>query len=337
MLVIVLTCVSIISELLIPNRNELPFNPTTKAEGFYAQEKDSLDMVFVGSSNLFSTICPAVLWEEQGITSYVYGANEQNWELSYYYVKELLKYQQPEIIVLDAYYCAFDEHQRIPVIRINLDDMRWGINKFSAIFNVTSPKEWFGFIWPIEEYHDRWKDIASETATPDVYYSFKGWSPIGKHTDFPEEGKQWSDGIEYIADSPYDAVDETELPEQTLEWLDDINELCRSNDVELIVLLTPNSNKICLPVNGGEEYEQTDGSGYYKSLEKAAADRNITFINLNASMEGLYHNETTISCRATSLFGRWLSENRSIQDKRGQVGYDEWDECVDEVYAFLKE
>ena len=74
--------------LLKDKRVTFDYDTTRKIQGFYAEEKNSLDFVFVGSSQMFTSVVPAVLWEEYGITSYDFGANEQPMYLSYYYIKE---------------------------------------------------------------------------------------------------------------------------------------------------------------------------------------------------------------------------------------------------------
>ena len=88
-----------LTTVLKDKRVTFDYDSTRKVNGFYAEEKDSLDFVFVGSSQMFTTVVPAVLWEEYGITSYDFGNNEQPMYLSYYYIKEALKYQKPKTLL----------------------------------------------------------------------------------------------------------------------------------------------------------------------------------------------------------------------------------------------
>ena len=39
-------------------------------EIFYEQEKNSIDVIFYGSSHVYSDINPAVLWREAGVASF---------------------------------------------------------------------------------------------------------------------------------------------------------------------------------------------------------------------------------------------------------------------------
>ena len=70
-------------------------------ELFYEQEPGSIDVMFYGSSHTYSDINPAVLWEEQGIPSYDLAGSLQPLWNTYYYMKESLKYQRPQVMVVE--------------------------------------------------------------------------------------------------------------------------------------------------------------------------------------------------------------------------------------------
>ena len=50
---------------------------TTIIDGFYAEKKNDIDVLIVGSSNSFCTIDPLVLYEEYGIAAYDFGSSSQ--------------------------------------------------------------------------------------------------------------------------------------------------------------------------------------------------------------------------------------------------------------------
>ena len=139
--------------LLKDKRVTFDYDTTRKVEGFYAEEKNSLDFVFVGSSQMFTSVVPAVLWEEYGITSYDFGSNEQPMYLSYYYIKEALKYQNPKAIVLEVSYCNTPDFTHEGVLHINLDDLRMGPVKLEAIFDIIPKGERWPYIFELAKYH----------------------------------------------------------------------------------------------------------------------------------------------------------------------------------------
>ncbi len=48
---------------------------TTIVDGFYAEKKNDIDLVVIGSSNSFCTVDPLVLYEEYGIAAYDFGSS----------------------------------------------------------------------------------------------------------------------------------------------------------------------------------------------------------------------------------------------------------------------
>ena len=76
---------------------------------FYDVKKDSLDVLFLGSSHLYYGVQPNVLWREYGIAAYDMGSAEQTVASSYFLLKEALAYQKPEVVVLETYYLWYPE------------------------------------------------------------------------------------------------------------------------------------------------------------------------------------------------------------------------------------
>ena len=71
--------------------------------GFYSEKKNSMDVVFVGSSQIFCDFNPNVIWKELGITSYDFSAHRQDPGPSYYYLKQMFETQSPKVVVIDLY------------------------------------------------------------------------------------------------------------------------------------------------------------------------------------------------------------------------------------------
>ena len=70
-------------------------------ELFYEQKPGSIDVMFYGSSHTYSDINPAVLWDQEGISSYDLAGSLQPLWNTYYYMKESLKYQRPKVMVVE--------------------------------------------------------------------------------------------------------------------------------------------------------------------------------------------------------------------------------------------
>lgn len=299
--------------LLKDKRVTFDYDTTRKIEGFYAEEKNSLDFVFIGSSQMFTSVVPAVLWEEYGITSYDFGANEQPMYLSYYYVKEALKYQNPKAIVLEISYCKLPDYSHEGVHRINLDDLRMGPVKLEAIFDFIPAEERFSYIFELAKYHDTWTEL-NETSLEYIFADksnpYKGYTPS-------LEGE--SDGGEYN-DLITETTEHAGLPDLSLEYLLKIIELTEEAGVDLVFLKTPN----------GTDYNQ----GYYNAAGALAQKYDIPFLNLNSEMPGQLHNHVFHAETITKRIGEWLLELYEVEDKRDNPAYAQWHEDAQYYYRY---
>ena len=319
----VLVLVSTATVLLKPKRLEMPYDNTKKERGFYAEPKNSLDIVFVGSSQLFSTIIPDILWEEYGITSYVFGGNEQTFSISYYYIMEALKYQKPKAIVLETAFCNWGEAPREAVVRINFDDMRWGKAKISGIINNVTPNEWQYYFFELSKYHSRWSTLSStDFQLKEAYCDqnlYKGWSFYGEG----DTSKDYS-----VNDVVLNCTEIKELNVVAMQWLDKIIDLCEKNEVELVLLKTPNNGKIIDPFVEEGARDEVFGMPYYNKLAEIAQEKDILFLNMNLIMAGENHNNQACAQKATLFFGEWIEQQIELEDKRNNSNYAYWDNAL---------
>ena len=59
--------------------------------GFYEEEEESLDAVYIGSSNCYAFWNSMTAWEEYGITVYPYSCNAMSFLATEYLIKETKK------------------------------------------------------------------------------------------------------------------------------------------------------------------------------------------------------------------------------------------------------
>ena len=72
-------------------------------EGLYWQPDQAIDVVMMGTSHIHCGVNTALLWEKYGIAAYDYSGAEQPLWMTYYYLRELYKYQDPKVVILDMY------------------------------------------------------------------------------------------------------------------------------------------------------------------------------------------------------------------------------------------
>lgn len=299
--------------LLKDKRVTFDYDTTRKVEGFYAEERESLDFVFIGSSQMFTSVVPAVLWEEYGITSYDFGANEQPMYMSYYYIKEALKYQNPKAVVLEVSYCNDRDYAHEGVHHINLDDLRMGLTKLEAIFDVIPAGERWPYIFELAKYHDTWTafDKASlKYITADKHNPYKGYTP--SQDGFPDGGV-FNEEIAKV-------TEKSELPELAVIYMEKIIGLCKEKGVNLVFLKTPNDHI----------QNQPD----YNAVADIAEEYDIPYLDLNRQMKGQLHNHVFHAETITKRIGEWLTGLYEVEDKRENPEYAQWNEDAQYYYRY---
>ena len=299
--------------ILKDKRVTFDYDTTRKVEGFYAEEKNSLDFVFIGSSQMFTSVVPAVLWEEYGITSYDFGANEQPMYLSYYYVKEALKYQKPKAIVLEVSYCNTPEYTHEGVLHINLDDLRMGPVKLQAIFDIIPAGERWPYIFELAKYHDTWTTLdkpSLEYITADKHNPYKGYTP--SLDGFPDGGT-FNEEISKV-------TEKAQLAELSVEYMEKIIALCKEEGVDLLFLKTPN--------------DHIQNQAEYNAVEDIADAHGVPYLDLNREMKGQLHNHVFHAETVTKRIGEWLTKLYEIEDKRENPQFARWHEDADYYYRY---
>lgn len=96
---------------------------TLTYEGFYNMKKDSVDVLILGTSQAASGINPQDLYDTRQIRAYNLASSAQQVWLSYYWLKEALKYQKPSAVIFECNY-LFEDRNFKGAARKSLDYMR---------------------------------------------------------------------------------------------------------------------------------------------------------------------------------------------------------------------
>ena len=297
-----------VTEILKDKRMEGEYNPTTKVRGFYKEPKDTIDFIFLGSSQVYADIAPAVLYRDYGMTSYDFCANEQPLWITYYYLKEALKRQKPKAVILDVFTVYGADYEEEGVNHINLDDLPMNLNKILAIRNGVPKELRYSYYFEIAKYHSTWEgmDQAKFEATfKRGKDPMKGYSPFLTDQTYEESAKE-----EVVGQKECE-----EIPARAQEWLIKIIQLAREKNVELLLLKTPNGN--------------ADRQRLYNSVEKLAKEQGVPFLNLNTVLDGEAHINVLQAEKVTQTVGQYLNDNYTFTDKRGDAEYGDWEESVE--------
>ena len=304
---------------------------TLNANGFYDEPENSMEVMFFGSSHCFFSVSPMKMWENHGFTSYVRGSANQSIFLTYYTLMETLKYQTPQVVVIEVgqIYTPFDPVKDEWIARRGLDYLKLSDVKAEAILDLElegSQQTYMGYFFPLLRYHSRWKELGFYDFD---YYNWEAHNySKGQYTGVSIFPHQFPDDFM----EPNGEV--CDIPAENEEYMNRIAALCQENDINLVLLKAP-----------------MDGWSYTKNANvQALADRygalyldynlaeNREAINFDPATDFHYnqwHLRVTGADKMTTHMGAILDEMFDLPDHRGDAAYAIWDEDLEE-YNELK-
>ena len=257
---------------------------------YLAEDKNSVDVLFFGSSMVYCNVAPSVIWRESGITSYVVGGGEQTLPMSYYYIREALKTQRPQAVFLELSGMFFDRFTNYE--ESNVGYMPWSLNRTKAALEAVSPKQslFLAFCPPslltVIKQHYRLPNLTADdfryAFTPDVHQA--GYTFLSKSaTDVTE-----------VRTRPTPLVEKNYAV--ALEYLRKIEDFCRDEGIALYCFIAPSAYR----------YSDTLMSRLREDAE--FIDFNYDFDSLEIDFSRDFFDSLHFNCRGAEKFSAFLSE-----------------------------
>jgi len=145
-------------------------NVTRRVNGFYLEDKDSLDFVVLGASEVAQGFAPAEAYIRHGLTSYSFTVDGNPMSLYKYELKEILNRQKPQALVVEVNGALYGDgylHRPGP-IRMVTDSMKDFGNKRELINDLCRDDKLSHYI-PLVKYHSRW---------PRLFNGSTGWKEL---------------------------------------------------------------------------------------------------------------------------------------------------------------
>lgn len=292
---------------------------------FYTERRDSLDVLFMGSSHMLNGVSPMQLWEETGIPSHDLGQNGQVLPVTYYHLMEALRHQKPRVVVLDVYKVVQDSlTDSSAALHDTLDNMPFGLPKLRAAWDLLPEEERADYLLDITLYHTRWKQL-----TPD---DFQPADPTGRGARTLFYEAQPDPGWFIIPES------QTARPvEVALRYLEKIAQLCREQGVELLLVALPYTTP---------ENDSMNRQAIVNGVQDYAGQWNVPFVNLlyhtdemgfdfTRDMADVQHVNWRGQAKVTAWLGRYLTEHYNLPDRRGEEAYQDWNEALDGYHTYM--
>lgn len=241
-------------------------SPETEVwQEFYDLEKNSIDVLFMGSSHVYNGINPVVFYEETGMRGFDFASSNQDLYMTYVYLQEALKYQKPEYVVLDGAMFNRGVFASQKYYEMSFDSMKWSKLKYDSLMewkHMDPEQRIIDRFIPLLAYHSRWEELKFfDFSQKNLTTAINGYIP-SKYTTM-------------VMKYEYDEYDPLwEIPTLTRSYFEKISNLCFENDIELVLILIPDTTTrygitepvkmlawdydlTCIDYNETEKFEET--------------------------------------------------------------------------------
>lgn len=136
-----------------------------RMEGYYMEDFDSLDVVTIGASDVYTSFASARAYKDFGFTSYPYATQSITASGMLTALKEVVRTQTPQLIVIEVNAFLYKEKKNESNeghIRKLIDNVPFNQNKIDFVNEYIDPDERLEYFVPLIKYHDLWKEYPGQ-------------------------------------------------------------------------------------------------------------------------------------------------------------------------------
>lgn len=283
--------------------------------GFYAEPKDSLDIVIIGSSPAYSFFSTPQLYGEYGIKAYPLGSNVQRPISGRFLVKEAEKTQSPKLYMFEMrMYTGLEIGlgSNMAYTREVTDNMKYSVNRIEAINAMVTTHlteidtEKYTYYFDIFKYHSNWQSLVN----PEQWRGWRFSSPD------PLKGYKITDKVGPV-DTPVipENIEPVELDEYQEQALADLIVTLQEVDADVLFYVAPyvmqdgDAEKLAhiRDVVEAAGYDYLDMNQYYDEI-------GLDF-SRDYSDYGIHTNAAGAQ-KCTVFIGEYLREHYNLPDHR---------------------
>lgn len=328
-LLCLLLCLCLLSGLGMDLCRYYDYN-VLKLAGFYAEPKNSLDVVLLGASEVFTDFSSGHAYDLYGFTSYPYALDAAPATLHESQLREIRKHQDPKWIVVEINGFLYDDpswQTNSGSLRRYLNNIPKGINWAKTVWEVAPEEDRYFYYYPLAKDHGNWKTIPQQLPHIWDLYTIRMKGSLLKGnviTLNTYQGPECRDVSGDQTTAPLEPMAEKYL----LSFLD----YCREEKIENILFV-----RFPHVIATEESYDRfCRGNEAGRIIREYGYD----FLNLEQQYEQIglvaqedFYNEDHLNHRGqqklTAWFGRILAEEYGVLETRLKEGqYRAWDQAA---------
>lgn len=313
-----------------------------RIRGFYKEEKNSLNAVFIGSSDFTTGFAPGLAYEKFGFTSYPVATDSATVKLWKSEIKEIRKHQTPDVIVVELNGALYDDE---------------------AVLNDTNSARWYFDAVPLS------MDKAISVSEQDIKIEDKNnlvnilFPMIKYHVKISEAGKMIREKLEFQSmpnmklrgfmttpkqDCPkpllaFEKGKTLPLTESSEKYLRDFLSYCKSENIDnLLFVRFP--HRIVSEFAVDRVYRCNEAARIIAEYGYDFVDyeqNDIMGIDFDTDFYNDDHVNVYGARKITNTFGAYLKENYQLTlrdvSQQTKANWDESAQITEKLFAYAEE
>lgn len=305
---------------------------TNVMKGYYELPDNTLDALYIGSSDVYRGISPMEIWNQQGIAGYDFAFTGARMWTNYYILKEALRSQSPTTVFMEMEATFSNGLSKEVNTRKTYDYMEMSPVKWEAINDPilnNSNFDILSYFFPVLRYHDRISQLNSDDFTApfaDYHNPQKGFAITSKANP-PKQDKIDS----YMKKTD----DKKQLEQKVLKYFEKIVNLCKENNIKLVLFNVPSIENW--------NYARHNGTA------QLAKDYGLDYLDMNMNAKEIGIDWTKDTCdqgthlnlsgaqKTSKYFGDYIAKNYSLPDHRADDNYATWNDDYEEYVLNIEQ
>lgn len=199
--------------------------------------EDTVDVLFIGARSAWNGISPLTMWQQNGMTSYVFAALSCPPQVRYLELKDALDRQHPKLVFISPQFLASEDKEIQLRALQSMTNRKLTFNKaLTGVYLEQDHGESIGVnaLLPLLAYHDNWKNIdeANFVSEADGYY-------MGQRCWIFQNGRFYDTADDIAKRTNLDADRKYKRNEISAKYYRKMIELCKANGIQPILITLP--------------------------------------------------------------------------------------------------
>lgn len=312
-----------------------------RIDAYYLEEKDSLDVVSLGASDVYTCFAAGRAYEKYGFTSFPFATESITASGMMTALKEVVRTQKPQLILIETnafLYGNNSNETNEAHMRKLIDNLPMNENRIEFILNNVKPDDRMEYFFPLIKYHGLWTEYpdAMRRVISKIQQDFRGTSYL---KGFRTTTTAFSTKNRILNEEAINENKASKLNPTLEKKLREMLEYCKKENLNVVFIRTPHliyekSYERVKRSNRAGEIINSYGFSYInmeRDWKKIGIDPKKDFYNFD-------HLNIYGATKLTDYLGKIIVDDLGIKgEPLSDANKKKWDEaakCFEQLYRY---